>query len=192
MPALISTPNLTKNGVKGWETRLIYSQNIPQQMDLSSTNYFDAVNGSYVRGALGIYPPNYWSNGKTLRLKASLNYGGSGARFNISTRLSDGNNSISCRQNNGNDHDFANGNAEYDVPISLEITYVSADSEMFISGFYQYEWGSYANGGSNSKVVYVPMNFSTGSLDFTTNTQMNITIDNQPVQVNWLTIEEIG
>ena len=196
MPAINfnSTPNLTKDGVEGWGSRLIFSQNYPQYMDLNYTNYFDAIPPNYIRGTLGLFPSNYWSQGRILRLKASMFYSGSGSRFNISTRLTDGSNTINCRQDNGNNHDFASNNTAYNVPVNLEITYVRTgdDNGFAISGFYQYEWGSYDGGGENSKVVYVPMNYVYGNLDFSSPTQITITIEDQPVDIKWLTIEELG
>lgn len=194
MPGIISTPTFTKSDLIGWDTRLIFSQNYPYQMDLNSTNYFDAIPNSYVRGTLGSYPINYWSEARVLRLKAGLMYDGSGSKLDIQAWLNDGTTSIKCSQNNGNSHDFAQGNTVTNVPINLEITFVRGGngSDLSISGFYQYEWGSYDVGGANNRVVYVPMTYASGTLDFTQPTQIIIYVNNQPITFLWMTIEELG
>ncbi len=193
MPGIISTPTFTKSDLIGWDTRLIFSQNYPEQMDLNATNYFDAIPINYVKGALGSYPINYWSDARVVRLKAGLIYSGNGSKLDIQVWLNDGANSVKCKQNNGNSHDFAGGNAVSDVPINLEVTLVrGGGSDVSISGFYQYEWGSYTTGGSNSKVVYIPMTYQLGSLDFTQPTQMIIYVGNEPITFLWMTMEELG
>ena len=194
MPEITSTPTLNKSDIKGWETRLIFSQNIPEYLDITSSDYFSVISPNLTRGTLGYFPAKYWSQGRVLRLKANLTYGNAG-KLDIQTQITDFNNSIACRQNNGQEHVFAGGNGPSNVPVSLEITYVRAGSDngFGMSGFYQYEWGSYDSGGGNSKVVYVPMNYVYDSIiDFSAPTQIGLIINNGPVVVNWMTIEELG
>lgn len=196
MVEMISNPTFNKNNINGWETRLIFSQNYPQEMDLTGDDYFHAVTPNIIRGTPGVFPREYWTQGKILRLKANMFYSGGGAKFNISTRFNDGSSSLACRSDNGNDHYFAEGNTVYNVPVDLEITYVrsGSDNGFNISGFYQYEWGSYDTGGNNNRVVRVPLNYvQTSSLfDFTNPTRIVINVENQAVQFNWMTIEELG
>jgi hypothetical protein len=193
MPSIISTPTFTKSDLIGWDTRLIFSQNYPEQMDLNATNYFNAIPTNYVRGALGSYPINYWSDARVVRLKAGLMYDGSGSKLDIGVWLNDGSNTVKCNQNGGNSHDFAQGNTVTKVPINLEVTLVRGGvSDVSISGFYQYEWQSYASGGPNNRVVYVPMTYAFGNLDFTQPTQMIIYVGNEPITFLWMTMEELG
>ena len=196
--SLKSSPTKTKDDIPGWETRLIFSQTIPTTLDLTSTNYFDAVSAFPItRGTLGAFPRGYWSQGRILRLKASFNYscGGSSARLNVITSLSDGTNEAGARSDNGQVHDFAQGVVVENVPVHLEINYFKGgdDSSFGISGFYQYEWGSYEYGGVNRKVVHVPINnVYDFTLDFSQPTQLGLTINNQPIEIFLLTIEELG
>jgi len=194
MPSpLNSTPNFTKDDIQGWNTRLIFSQNLPTNLDLTSYNYFDEVSPSLTRGTLGRFPRGYWSEGRILRLKANLTYGNA-LELNIDTEISDGTNGLRCRSDDGNIHEFAGGNQPSGVPVNLEITYVKGPgSEFSMSGFYQYEWGSYQSGGANSKVIYVPMNYVNDVvIDFAQTTGIGLVIGNGNVTVNWMTLEELG
>lgn len=194
--SMVSTPNFNAAEIDGWTNRVIFSQNIPTDVNLTGgNNYFTNIPPIITRGTLGRFPRNYWKQGRTLRLKASLLYSGNGSKLDIVASLDDSSNSIIARPNNGNSHNFVAGNAANNVPINLEITYVRGgdDNALSISGFYQYEWGSYDSGGDNSKVVYVPITFiNSNVLDFTSQTQMGLYVDNEIVTINWLTVEELG
>lgn len=197
MPGMITTPDFNKNDIQGWNTRLIFSQNIPSNVDLTSHhNYFTNISAAYTRGTLGAFPENYWSQGRMLRLKASFNYTGiGGSKLDINAGLDDGTNAIFGVSDNGNAHNFAGGNPLTNVPINLEITFSRSgtDNGFTISGFYQYEWGSYDSGGDNTKVIYVPINNVYDTiLDFTQPTQMILYVEDQSIEVFWLTIEELG
>ena len=195
---LTSSPTNTKDDIPGWETRLIFSQTIPTPLNLMGTNYFDAVHSfPLTRGTLGAFPSGYWSQGRILRLKASFNYscGGSSARLNVITSLSDGTNEAGARSDSGQNHDFAQGVVVENVPVHLEINYFKGgdDASFGISGFYQYEWGSYEFGGSNKNVVHVPINnIYDFTLDFSQPTQLGLSINDRPVDIFLLTIEELG
>ena len=192
--AIVSTPSLIKDGTEGWITRLIFSHNIPEELNLGQ-DYFHIVDSNLVRGNKGYFPPNYWSTGRILRLKASFMYTsyGGGAFLNIRFGMNDGSNSFMAYSDNEQNHIFAGSNQAIKVPVKLEITVVYVSNGNFgIDGFYQYEWGSYSSGGDNGKVVFVPITFNGGGLDITTATNLELFIENEPTQIMWMTIEELG
>lgn len=191
----ITTSNETINGVKGWSIRSIFSQTIPQLVDISSTNYFEILPiGSYKGLNKGNLPPNYWHEGKLIRIKGTFLYSTSTSeRLDMIVSITDNINTITAQPNDGNPHDFANGNALVNVPVNFEITLCRGEHDFSVSGFYQYEWGSYNSGGVNQKVVYVPITPKTDTtLDFTQTTIISLNVVDDRVYMVHCTVEELS
>lgn len=191
----ITTSNETINGVKGWSIRSIFSQTIPQLIDITSTNYFESLlTGSYKGLNKGNLPPNYWHEGKLIRIKGTFLYSTSTSeRLDMIVSITDNINTITAQPNDGNPHDFASGNALVNVPVNFEIIMCRGEHDFSVSGFYQYEWGSYNSGGVNSKVVYVPITPNTDTtLDFTQTTTISLNVVDDRVNMIHCTVEELS
>jgi hypothetical protein len=194
MAAITSSPTFNRDNIKGWYTRLIFSQTMMETIDIGGTNYFEVVSTANCKGG-GVLPPNYWSEGRILRIKGTFLYSSASAvRLNIRTGINDGSNQIYANQNNGNDHDFANGGTLDNVPVNFEINIIYSNANYFtVEGYYQYEYGSYSTGGPNINVVHVPITPQSGNVvDVNSETKIYLIIGPEAVNMIYLTIEELG
>jgi hypothetical protein len=194
MAAINSAPTFNRDSVKGWYTRLIFSQTMMETIDISSSNYFNVVSAANCKGS-GVLPANYWSEGRILRIKGTFLYSSvAPVKLNIRTGIDDGTNQTYADQDNGLDHDFANGEAHDNVPVNFEINIIYSNSNYFtVEGHYQYEYGSYVAGGPNIDVVHVPITPQSGNVvDVTSTTNIHLVIGTETVNMIYLTIEELG
>lgn len=178
-------PNFIINQVKGWNSRVLYTYyGAPGWTPLDIYNAYDDVTNIFyaienynssnsVILSKGQYQyPQYsrfFKTGKSIRVKGSLLVSStSDPIFNISAKIYNGTNSsllTIAAQNNGSNHIFAQNSSYYNVPVNFEITYncVETDNKgapslwFQANGFYQYDFGSYNNGGANNNVIYVPI-----------------------------------
>jgi len=193
MPALYlknyihTTPTHLINGVKGWNSRLIYSYygsptNTLPYLEATggdySINIFEAIRlytfpdtgGSPIYKGTNRFPPRYFSTGKNLRIKGSLKISTTGtAIFNTNISIyypGLGTTSI-ANQNGGGNHTVANRDGVDDMPINFDITLTSIEmydtvnqtNEVYMqaNGHYQYAYSSFSTGGDNTDTVYVPI-----------------------------------
>lgn len=179
-----STPTFSqssKGGAQkpGWYSRLIYSYNFhdnkqPWPLDDDAFGQIETNVPENRRGTY-IFPVGYLNTinaaGRRYRIKGSFLYGTKtniDQYLNFKVGLTSEASTNFVRNNDGNNHKFASFTAVTDVPVTFEADIIivgatigTPDTWYYkVSGFYQYEWDSYASGGSNNKDVFVPIHQS--------------------------------
>ena len=217
-----SPPSFNINTVKGWNTRLLYNfYGAPSAIfDYYVTggnyaiNIFDVIQtweaNNTQLGSKGqfVFPAKYFKTGKSVRVRGRLLInGGTSSIFNIRASIDNSVNGLTpvAAQNNFNDHTFAAGNSQTDVPIDFEIIYTSLETTdlvlfMQANGYYQYNTNEYNTAGTNLTNAYVPIWNSTQyiSVELTSLTGTNelyISFDNSTVTkiiLSYLTVEELS
>ena len=199
-------PNFTINGVKGWNSRLLYTfygnASNPDfdyyaQTGDYTINLFSAIadwqqtNGAILSKGQYNYPQYsyFFKTGKSIRVKGTLLIDADAATFNIRASIKNvTDNSVwaIARPNNGNDHTVGKGGVHEKMPVNFEITYGCIEDNsnnlyFQANGFYQYEFSDYNSEGSNVAVAYVPIWNSTQFTNVGTNDdnyELHISFDN--------------
>jgi hypothetical protein len=174
----LSTPTFnqsSKSGAQkpGWYSRLIYSYNYhdnkqPYALDEDAFGQLASFAPENQRGTY-IFPAGYLDSinalGRRYRVKGSFLYDtktNTNQALNFKVGVTGTAGTPFVRNSDGNTHRFAGYNSVVDVPVTFEadIIIVAKESTSWyykVSGFYQYEWQDYANGGTNNKDVFVPI-----------------------------------
>jgi len=189
-----SSPTFVRDKVKGWSTRMIFSQTFGETLTIGDFNYFTIVSSGNCKGS-GVLPAGYWSDGRILRIKGTFLYSGDNDFLNMSSSIEDNlGNRITAYQDDNNDHVFAEGGIQNNVPVNFEINIIhSYEFNFTVEGHYQYEYQSYNSGGNNINVVHVPINPVAGNtVDITTTTTLGLKISPNTVNMVYVTVEELG
>lgn len=209
MANVITNPTtFNQSAEPGWYTRMLFSNcgstdSGQYANPLSLFEYYKegASGGLYSKGN-NIFPAGYWvgTEGRVIRLKGCFLFSGQyNLYFDVKTMFSDIGTlyPFVAYPNDNNHHYFANEQTKNDVPVFFEFNLIHGQSGYFTwTGYYKYEFLDYDNGGANKVKAFVPVvkqstAFQTGVWD-TTETFVEIQVSQGYVQLQYMTMEEIG